>query len=126
MMDYQKFGRWLSGELDKREMSQSDLSRAAGVTRATINGVITGRRQPGSHLLAAISKALIIPLEDLYQVAGILPPSKKESYEKLNMMFSKLSTKEQNEVIDYINFRLEKQNKGNNESFTVEETQQSK
>jgi len=116
MEDHLKFSKWLLNELDDRKMSQSDLSRIAGVTRATINGVVSGRRQPGAHLLAAISKALLIPLEDLYQKAGILPAKQNENFDRLNLLYSKLTDRERLDVLDYINYRLEKQDKGKREA----------
>jgi len=42
-----EFSKWLSDVLIEHGISQSELARQAGVTRAAINGILTGARGPG-------------------------------------------------------------------------------
>lgn len=67
------FSEWLQAEMDKRGWSQSDLARAADLNRAVINKLLNGKSQPQPSTLEAISRALKIPLETIYRVAGLLP-----------------------------------------------------
>ena len=79
MADKINFPEWLKKQLERTGMSQSELARAAGVTRAAINGIITGARGPGTDLCNGIAKALRIPPEVVYRAAGLLPPEPAEN-----------------------------------------------
>ena len=68
------FAQWLELKLYEYEMTQSQLARAAGVTRAAINGVLSGKRGPGPDLCNAIARALKLPPEIVFREAGLLPP----------------------------------------------------
>jgi transcriptional regulator with XRE-family HTH domain len=67
------FAEWLQAEMDKRGWSQSDLARAAELNRAVINKLLNGKSHPQPSTLEAISRALKVPLEITYRVAGLLP-----------------------------------------------------
>lgn len=67
------FSEWLQAEMDKRGWSQSDMARAAELNRAVINKLLSGKSHAQPTTLEAISRALKIPLETLYRVAGLLP-----------------------------------------------------
>jgi transcriptional regulator with XRE-family HTH domain len=67
------FSEWLQAEMDKRGWSQSDLARAAELNRAVINKLLNGKSHPQPSTLEAISRALKVPLEIIYRVAGLLP-----------------------------------------------------
>lgn len=112
--DKKAFGIWLKARLNERDMSQSELARDAGVARSTISGVIIGVRDPGNGLCIAIAKSLRIPPNEVFEAAGILPPSKKTGLDQINYLLSLLSEDEQEEVANYITFRLEKKKKGQN------------
>jgi len=70
-----RFSEWLQLELDRRGWSQSDCARLANLNRAVINKLLNGKSQPQPPTLAAIARALKIPVETIYRAAGILPPS---------------------------------------------------
>lgn len=84
------FGQWLLGILEERELSQSDLSRMAGISRGTLSNIISGNRGRGFKSLAAIAKALKIPREQIYRAAGLLPPSVNID-EQIEIMVEKAS-----------------------------------
>lgn len=114
MTDPRAFGNWLITTLGKNNITQSELARMAGVTRSTISGVITGRRQPGARLMIAIASALRITPEEVFQAAGVLPQSQSTLLDKLNFLLSQLSENEQKDVEDYINYCLDKKTKEKN------------
>lgn len=79
IMADENFSEWLKKQLKKSGMSQSELARAAGVTRAAINGIVTGARGPGTDLCNGIAKALKLPPEEVHRAAGLLPPAPAEN-----------------------------------------------
>lgn len=68
------FGQWLTEELEKRDMNQSDLARASNITTAQISRIISGRRGVGEQALTAIAHALRLPPDLVFEKAGVLPP----------------------------------------------------
>jgi len=68
-----RFSEWLQLELDKRGWSQSDCARSANLNRAVINKLLNGKSRPQPSTLAAIARAFKIPIETVYQAAGLLP-----------------------------------------------------
>lgn len=53
-----------------RELSQSDLAAAVGLTRQSINAIETGRSTPGVDVALRIAAFLGQPVEDLFQAAS--------------------------------------------------------
>ncbi len=86
------FSEWLQAEMDKRGWSQSDLARAADLNRAVINKLLNGKSQPQPSTLEAISRALKIPLETIYRVAGLLPanPDNDDAMEEAMYIFKSI------------------------------------
>jgi transcriptional regulator with XRE-family HTH domain len=68
-----RFPDWLQSELDKRQWSQADLAYSAGISRAVINKLLNKKTYPQPDTLQAIARALKIPVESVYRVAGLLP-----------------------------------------------------
>lgn len=50
----------------ERNLSQAQLAKMSGVSRATINTVERGSVVPNSHTLLSISRALQIPVEQIF------------------------------------------------------------
>lgn len=72
-----EFSEWLRAEIEKRGMTQADLARAAGVSKPHVSLVLNGERNPGMDFLEGVAKALRLPIDEVYRVAGILPPVTK-------------------------------------------------
>ncbi|MEW5829096.1 MAG: helix-turn-helix transcriptional regulator [Chloroflexota bacterium] len=68
--------------MNKRQWSQSDLARAADLSRAVINKLLNEKTYPRPTTLAAIARAFKIPTETAYRAAGLLPRvSESETFE---------------------------------------------
>lgn len=58
-------------ERARRNMTQSDLALAVGVTRKTINTIETGRFVPSVITAYRIARAFGLPIEDVFQISDI-------------------------------------------------------
>jgi transcriptional regulator with XRE-family HTH domain len=69
----EKFSTWLLQKIEERGWSQAELARRAGLGNATVNRFITETHNPGSDACLAIARALKVPPEEVFRIAGILP-----------------------------------------------------
>lgn len=67
--------KWINDELAKREWSQRELGRRAGVSNSTISKVAAGEIEATWDFCAAIGRALGERPEVIFRMAGLLPPS---------------------------------------------------
>ena len=67
------FGEWLSKEMTRQGMNQSQLARRAGISRSTIKRIIDGERGIGRTSLGKIARALDLPPQELLRRTGYLP-----------------------------------------------------
>lgn len=111
--EHMEFSKWLGAELEERGWNQSDLSRASRLSTALISKIMTGTRNPGPSACKQIAKALGYPVETVYKIAGLLPPTgeRNRRREYLEFIAEQLDDKEYQELLDYIEFRLSKKNK---------------
>ncbi len=110
----EQFAQWLENVLNERGMSQAELARQAGVTRAAINGVLTGARGPGIDLCKGIAQALKIPPEEVYRAAGLLDtePDDDERMQKIKTLYHTLrhdGSKER--ALEFIQFLSDQEDK---------------
>lgn len=74
-----QFSKWLENILQEKGISQSELARRSGVTRAVINGILTGARGPGVDLCNGIARAQAeraqfeITFEEAQELLDVLP-----------------------------------------------------
>jgi len=103
----ESFGNWLQEELNKRDMSQADLSRASGLTTAGIAYLINGRRNAGEDAVNKIARALKLPPETVFRAAGLLPPVSEidEMKAQLIELTANMSREEQREVLEYLRMK---------------------
>jgi len=64
--------------LEAEGMTVRDVARAGGVAHATIAGVLAGDAKPGLRFYVVVSKALGVPIEQLLELAGEIPPGPRE------------------------------------------------
>lgn len=70
-MDIAGFAEWLQSELDNRGMSQADLSRSSGLSRAQVSRILRMKAPAGEKACAGIAQALNIPEELVRQKADL-------------------------------------------------------
>ena len=117
------FAEWLSDQLEERGWSQAELARRANTSRSSINGLITGSRNPGPELTSAIANALRLPESIVFKMAGILSPTTDidELKEQILMETADMSPEEQQEILAYIrmkkDLRSEKEKKASTDKL---------
>jgi len=103
------FVKWLLGEMEVRDWSQSDLARKADVSHARISQILSGDT-PGTKILTRIARALHVPKEEILRQAGILPPlptnGEKREAVKMMELFDRLAPAERERVLEYVEFLL--------------------
>ncbi len=75
----QNFSSWLLEELNQRDMSQADLARACNITTAQISRIISEERNAGKKSLTKFAQAFKLPLDYVFEKAGLLPPNSELS-----------------------------------------------
>jgi len=106
---------WMIAEREKKEWSQADLARKAGVTRQTINDYESHRRaNPDEKILVKISKVFGYHPEFLPRLAGLLPPEDEHDawVEKTTHKLNQLSPRLR-EIADGLIDSLVEQEKAN-------------
>lgn len=74
-----KFSEWLFQELKDRDMSQSQLAKATGLTRQAISYYLSEKsKRPDDDALKVIAHVFKIPVEEIYRAANILPPTTED------------------------------------------------
>ena len=65
---------WLKQELESRNWKQADLVRETNLDSAVISNLVNGKRRSGESTARAIAHALKLPVDFVFEKAGILPP----------------------------------------------------
>ena len=74
LMDFVEF---IEDELTRREWSRSDLARKSGLTPTQVTRILSRKQSPGNAFIEGIARAFNLPLESVYQKAGVLPTKSK-------------------------------------------------
>lgn len=96
--------QWLVKETDSRGWSFRELGRRAGLSSATISRVITEASRPGWEFCLRVATAFNVPPENVFRLAGLLPPEPKETaaLREMSQLFSQLSLNDQERVITFV------------------------
>ena len=105
------FSAWLFTELKLRDWTQADLANKSGLSQGAISKVVNKQRKPGFDFCEGLSRALKLPVETIFEAAGLLPPIAKSTAQKeqLNYLYDHLKEVGQEDLISYAHFLLEKQ-----------------
>lgn len=101
---------YLKSEMEKRGWKQSDLSKYSGLDSGLINNYVSGRRNIGISSAVAIAKAFKVAPEIVLRKVGLLPdvPDTTEAEEQLLYMFRQLSENDQEAILDFVEFKVNK------------------
>ena len=120
MLSMENFGDWLLKEIEKRNWSQSDLVKAAGISRGTLSNIISGARGTGEKSLISIANALNISPITIFRKAGILPEVEEQtSMDDWQNLLAQLSPEEQEEMRQIAVMKIERNRKAEKSSRTI-------
>jgi transcriptional regulator with XRE-family HTH domain len=108
------FGEWLQRELDRKKMKPVDLAKASGVDKTIISRALSGERMPKPESLSAIADGLGIPPIRIFEAAGYIPTSTKDTKEKdeFDYLFERLTPQQRKEIIEWMRFKTERDERG--------------
>lgn len=110
------FADWLQEELNKRGWSQSELGRRAGLSRATISVLISGRSQPKAETCLALARALNLPAETVLKAADLLPelpaPGGDPTIGEIADMLKRMTAEERQEILAYVLWQFRRKRGG--------------
>lgn len=91
---YAEFSRWLEDMLAEREMSQTKLAQASGLSVSQVSRIIRLESTPSQDALLSIARALRVPSNQVFVKAGLISPNteiRDEWVETAICMLSKIS-----------------------------------
>jgi transcriptional regulator with XRE-family HTH domain len=108
------FADWLREELKKRDWSQADLSKKAGISPSQVTRVLSGERGIGEESLNAIARALNISPITVFRKAGLLPEEGRQevSFEDWMYLISQLDPQDEEELRKIAEMKIERKKKG--------------
>lgn len=109
------FGEWLASEVVLRDWTQADLARKSGLNRAVISKLLSDKSDPSPETCKALAKALKKPIEEIYRVAGLLPPipENDELIERARHIIGTYKNPEtKKRAMDYLEYLLAQEEKG--------------
>ena len=101
------FSEWIIEQMEERGMSQSQLARASGLSKQTISDYVNRKRtQPDERALQSLARGLQLPVETVYEKAGILTesPPETEQQRQLVYLYNQLPEDEQKRLVEYAGF----------------------
>jgi transcriptional regulator with XRE-family HTH domain len=117
-----KFENWLINELKSRDWSPADLARQTKLTPQAISNCVQGRI-PGGPALRKIARAFKLPPEEVFRIAGVLPPKPEtdEIIERIQHIigtYKRPETKKQ--ALEYLEFLLVQEEHGEYHALSSE------
>ena len=71
------FGIWIVEQMEARGWRTGELARAMGANKVVVSRIIHGGRGIGMKTARAMAKAFDMPMQEIFQHSGILPPPPK-------------------------------------------------
>ncbi len=71
------FGTWIVEQMQARGWRTGDLARAMGANKVVVSRIIHGGRGIGMKTARSMAKAFDLPMQEIFQRSGLLPPSPK-------------------------------------------------
>jgi transcriptional regulator with XRE-family HTH domain len=97
MAGYSAFGRWLEEKMGPLDLNISGLASLVGVSHVSVSRWMHGESQPRPDNIRALSRALGVPIEDVYAALGRIPQNieEPESLRTLMELATRLSPEDQ-------------------------------
>jgi transcriptional regulator with XRE-family HTH domain len=110
----ESFVAWLQEEMQKRGWNQSDLAKAAGISRQAVSNILNMARTPGPDVCKSIASAFKIDPAIVFVKAGFLPPKKQSNndFDELVFLIEQLSPSERQEIEELVRFKIERKRVG--------------
>ena len=104
------FVEWVQHLLDTNGLKQADIARNQNITTAAVSKMMNRQARPGFDMCVAIAATFNLPLEEVYRQAGLLPakPPTGILEERAAYIFNQLPEEDQHEILEYLDFRLQK------------------
>jgi len=106
------FSQWLTEQMRINDLTQADLARLSGLSRQSISALVNQKvLSPDQPSLNAIASALKLPPDTVYRAAGLLPPlpERRVAEEIAQYKLSELNDQELDEVLQFIEFIQDRQ-----------------
>lgn len=103
------FVTWLNDEMNRRGWTNSELHRRSGMANSTISMILGGQKNPGWDFCAAIAKALDRPAEQVFRLAGLLPPlpaGEDAAFQELIELARNMSPEDRKAVLEFARFKF--------------------
>lgn len=100
---------WLNDQLRERGWKQADLAKFSHLDTSYISNLINGKRNPGPVACKALASALRIPLDTVYQAAGLLRNPKPDNdgiIEEITDIYTRLDDDNRIDALEYFRLRL--------------------
>jgi transcriptional regulator with XRE-family HTH domain len=112
-MDKLNFIEWMEIQLEQKGWSRSDLARTSGISASHISRILNGEVSPSADYMVSIASALHVPPEEVFRVAGLLPPHREQPPGFLEWMdlFLSASEEQREELLAYARFQAERRRK---------------
>lgn len=91
------FGRWLEAQIARLDLNISGLATLVGVSHVSVLRWMRGESEPRPDNIRALSRALGVPIEDVYGALGRIPQNMEEpeSLRVLMELAARLSPQDQ-------------------------------
>ena len=101
------FSEWLNKQINARDWSQAKTASAAGISKATVSDLLSGKVKPGFDVSIGLANGFNLPAVEVLREAGLLPtvPARTAQHEQLLHLFDQLSEQEKKEVLGYVKFK---------------------
>jgi len=109
------FGDNLIRILKKKGWSQAELARRTGRSRTAISDVISGQRAIGRDLALDIAEAFDMPPDEMFRLAGLLPPKPDadQTLDRIDYLYHSLHDPDnKKKALEYMEFLKMQDEKG--------------
>ena len=81
-----EFGRWLRGQMDRREWGVTQMARELGVNHGIVSQWLNGNRNPSPKSIDKIADVLFVDPDEVLAIAGHRPRLPMDQLEKFHSL----------------------------------------